>query len=65
MLEMARSVVPKLFWARPKSEFGEHASNEVRKNNDCMSDFGRKFLSSLLMSAIYSFLKYLSYKPGP
>jgi len=26
-----------------------------------MGDFGSKFLSSFLMSAIYSFLKYLSY----
>jgi len=36
------------------------ASNNVRKN-DCMSDFGHKLLSSFLMSAIYSFRKYLSY----
>jgi len=28
---MARSVVSKLFWARPKSEFVEHTSNSVRK----------------------------------
>jgi len=24
---MARAAVPKLFWAFPKPEFGEHASN--------------------------------------
>jgi len=24
---MAKRAVPKLFWARPKSEFGEHAWN--------------------------------------
>ena len=39
---MARSAVPKLFWVRPKTEFGEHfvtqASNNVRKNNCCMDD---------------------------
>jgi len=25
---MARAAVPKLFWAFPKPEFGEHASND-------------------------------------
>jgi len=25
--KMARAAVPKLFWALPKPEFGEHASN--------------------------------------
>jgi len=59
-VRMARSALPKLFWARPKSEFGEHASNNVWNNNDCMSDFGSKLLISFLMLAIYSFLKYLS-----
>jgi len=31
------------------------------EKNDCMSDFGSKLLSSFLISARYSFLKYLSY----
>jgi len=40
---MARSAVPKYFWARPQSEFGEQlviqALNNVRKNNGCVDDF--------------------------
>jgi len=43
---MTRSAVPKLFWARPKTEFGEHlatqASNNVRKNDCCMDAVGQK-----------------------
>jgi len=35
--------VPKVFWARPKSEFGEHrvtqATSSVSKNYECMDDF--------------------------
>jgi len=35
--------LPKLFWARPKSEFGERpatlASNNARKNTDCVDGF--------------------------
>jgi len=39
---MARSVVSKLFWARPEFEFGEHLATQAstyEKNNDCMNDF--------------------------
>ena len=39
---MARSAVTKPFWARPKYEFGNHDSNNLWKNNYCMSDFGSK-----------------------
>jgi len=65
---MAKSAVPKLFWALPKSEFGENASHNdpslkhYGKNNDRISDFGSKLLSSFLMSAFHSFLKYLQYR---
>jgi len=57
---MVTSAVPKLFWARPKTEFGEHlatqASNNERKNNCCMDDVWQsaaKFIfnfSNLLLS---------------
>jgi len=42
---MARSSVPRLSWALPKSEFGEHASNnnpslkQLVKKSDCIGDF--------------------------
>jgi len=40
---MARSAVPKYFWARPQSKFGEYlatqALHNVRKNNGCADDF--------------------------
>jgi len=56
-------LVPTLFWARPKSEFGEYlatqASNNVMKKYWFRGLFlGSKLLGSFLMSAIYSFLKY-------
>jgi len=64
-LEWLESTVCKLFCALPKSQFGEHGS----KNNpsfkqlmkkDCIGDFWQKpkLLSSFLMSAFHSFLKY-------
>ena len=66
---MARSAVPKLFWARLKSELGEHlanqASHNVLKIMIAWMIFGSKLLSSFLMSAIYSFLKYLRYRQTP
>jgi len=44
---IARSAVPRLFWALPKSEFGELASTTQASNNlwkrekkDCIGDFG-------------------------
>jgi len=44
-------LIPKLFWARPKSDFGEHlvtqASNKVwKKYWLCEMIFGSKLLSS-------------------
>jgi len=66
---MAWLAVTKLFWARDKSEFGEHlatqASNKVWKNKKAMNVsiiYGSKLLCSFLMSAICSFLKYLCYR---
>jgi len=66
---MAWLAVTKQFRARHKSEFGEHlatqASNNVWKNKKAMIVsiiFGNKLLSSFLMSAICSFLKYLCYR---
>jgi len=42
-LEMIWPAIPKPFWTRPKSEFGEHLATQVSysvlKNNDCMDDF--------------------------
>jgi len=57
---MARSAVPTLFWARPKSKFGENLATQASKN------VWKKYwlyglLSSFSMSAIYSFLKCLRY----
>jgi len=59
---MARSVVSKLFWARPKFEVGEHlttqASNNAWQNFDCMDNFWQqvaKFVfnvSNLLFSQV-------------
>jgi len=55
---MARSAVPKLFWARPKTEFGKHraaqASKNVRKKRVAWMMFARKLPRSFLISAIYS-----------
>ena len=55
-------LVPKLFWAWPKSEFGEYlvtqASNNIWKNADCVDDFWQqvaKFVfnvSNLLFSQV-------------
>ena len=67
---MARLAVPRLSWALPKSEFGEHISN----NNPSLKQLVKKrkkwlyrlflaaasqLLSSFLMSAFHSFLKCL------
>jgi len=45
-------LVPKLFWTRPKCEFGEHlairASNNVWKNTVMWMIFGSKLLCSFL-----------------
>jgi len=56
---------PKLFWARPKSEFGEHlatqTSNNVWNNTECVDDFWQhvaKFVFNvsnlLFFSSIYA-----------
>jgi len=55
-------LVRKLFWAWPKSEFGEHlvthASNNVWKNTDCVDDFWQQIakfvfnVSNLLFSQV-------------
>jgi len=54
-------LVPKLFSVRPKSEFGEQPQPKTRKILIVRMIFSR-LLCSFLMSAIYSFLKYLCYK---
>jgi len=66
----ARSAVAKLFWALPKPEFGEHASNNdsnlkqlMKKIMIVLMIFGSKLLSLFSMSAFHSFLnKYPSYR---
>jgi len=55
-------LIPKLFWARPRSEFGEHlvtqASNKVWKNIDCVNGFCQEVaklvfnVSNLLFSQV-------------
>jgi len=40
---MARSAVPKIFWARLQCEFGEQLTtqnlNNMRENSGCVDDF--------------------------
>jgi len=44
--ENFNSLVPRLFWARPKFEFGEHvatqASNNVWEKYCCVGDFRQR-----------------------
>jgi len=45
---MARSAVPKLFWALPKSEFGENASHNDRSLKHIM----KKIMIELVILAV-------------
>jgi len=37
---MTRLAVPNLFWARPKSEFGEHLQKDARLMDNACKDNG-------------------------
>jgi len=45
-VRMDRSAVPKLFWVRPKAEFGEHASN----NNQSLKQRMKKMLVWVILA---------------
>jgi len=66
---MAISAVRSLFWALPKSEFGEHASNNnpslkqfmKKKNKDCIGDFWQQPRSCSVLWCQHSTLSSSTY----
>jgi len=59
-LQNRKPAVRKRFWARSKSELGEHLRPKPKiAYSNAGKIFSSKLLSSFSMSAIYCFLKYL------